>query len=302
MTAAFTVRSARMDDLRAATELFNEHSRRFHGESEVTIEEARQYWEGPDIDVGKDIFVAEAENGSLVAYGDVGEWGGAIWLDVRGFEPEPQRALISRLEERAEEKRPGAKLMSFVTEKDETLLALYQELGYQVVRHSFRMEVDLGEVDAQPGSPDGVTIRRMRDGEEPELYEVHQETFKDTWMHTRDPFEEWEHWFLKDPSFDPSLWFVAETDGEIAGVAFCRAWESQSGLGWIRVLGVRRPFRRRGIGETLLRHVFAEFRRREFERVGLGVDAASPTGAVTLYERAGMKVARTNLQCEKVQG
>jgi ribosomal protein S18 acetylase RimI-like enzyme len=49
-----------------------------------------------------------------------------------------------------------------------------------------------------------------------------------------------------------------------------------------------------------LRHAFAEFARRGFERVGLGVDASSPTRAVALYERAGMRVARTSLQLEKV--
>ena len=88
-----------------------------------------------------------------------------------------------------------------------------------------------------------------------------------------------------------------------SGVAICRhQGETEPGLGWVRVLGVLRSHRRRGIGEALLRHAFAEFKRRGFERVGLGVDASSPTGAVALYERAGMHVARTSLQLEKVTG
>jgi hypothetical protein len=36
--------------------------------------------------------------------------------------------------------------------------------------------------------------------------------------------------------------------------------------------------------------------------VGLGVDAENPTGAVALYERAGMHVSRTSQQLEKLQG
>ena len=67
----------------------------------------------------------------------------------------------------------------------------------------------------------------------------------------------------------------------------------------MRVLGVLRSHRRRGIGEALLRYAFVEFKGRGFERVGLGVDAESPTGAVALYERAGMHVARTSVQLEK---
>jgi mycothiol synthase len=301
-TTAFTIRAPRMDDLQAATDLFNRHSLRFHGVAEVTIEEARQYWESPDVDPEKDVVLAEAEDGSLLGFGDLGDWGGAIWLDVRGFDVEPLRAIVERLEQLAQTKKPGAKLMAFATEKDTTLRRMYEELGYRVVRHSFRMEADLGHLLPEAPLPAGVAIRTMQEGEEKRIYEVHQETFEDTWMHTRDPYDEWAHWFLKDPSFDPSLWFVAEADGDVAGIALCRPRESRPGVGWVRVLGVRRPYRRRGIGEALLRRAFAEFARRGFERVGLGVDAASPTGAVALYERAGMHVALTNLQYEKVQG
>jgi ribosomal protein S18 acetylase RimI-like enzyme len=59
----------------------------------------------------------------------------------------------------------------------------------------------------------------------------------------------------------------------------------------VRLLGVRRPWRRRGLGRALLLHAFGEFRRRGFSRSALGVDAESLTGANRLYERAGMHVA-----------
>jgi ribosomal protein S18 acetylase RimI-like enzyme len=39
---------------------------------------------------------------------------------------------------------------------------------------------------------------------------------------------------------------------------------------------------------ALLQHSFAEFYRRGMRRVGLGVDAQNLTGALRLYERAGM--------------
>lgn len=58
--------------------------------------------------------------------------------------------------------------------------------------------------------------------------------------------------------------------------------------GWVRVLGVRRGWRRRGVGLALLQQVFAAFYERGMTTVGLGVDAESPTGATRLYERAGM--------------
>jgi GNAT superfamily N-acetyltransferase len=62
-------------------------------------------------------------------------------------------------------------------------------------------------------------------------------------------------------------------------------------FGWCNGLGVRRPSRRRGLGLALLRHAFRELRSRGLSCAGLGVDGSNPTGAVQLYERAGMHVA-----------
>jgi ribosomal protein S18 acetylase RimI-like enzyme len=105
---------------------------------------------------------------------------------------------------------------------------------------------------------------------------------------------------LGDPSFDPELWFLAEDGADLAGVSLC-GWHNSGdrSFGWVHVLGVRRPWRRRGLALALLRHSFAESARRGATRVGLGVDAASPTGAVGLYERAGMRVQRRTEVWEK---
>ncbi len=63
-------------------------------------------------------------------------------------------------------------------------------------------------------------------------------------------------------------------------------------LGWIKNLGVRPEYRRRGIGTALLGQVFAEFKRRGCKRVELGVDSANETRATALYERVGMRPAQ----------
>ena len=63
-------------------------------------------------------------------------------------------------------------------------------------------------------------------------------------------------------------------------------------MGFIEVLGVCRSWRRQGIALALLHHCFREFQARGQKRVGLGVDAASLTGATRLYEKAGMTASR----------
>jgi ribosomal protein S18 acetylase RimI-like enzyme len=87
-----------------------------------------------------------------------------------------------------------------------------------------------------------------------------------------------------DDDFDASVWWLAESDGELVGCAL--HW----GSGWVKDIAVRESHRRRGLGEALLRQGFAEFARRGVTHVGLKVDAANPTSAIRLYERVGFVV------------
>jgi mycothiol synthase len=302
MSEAFTIRPARMEEVEAATELLNEHSRRLHGVDDQLPSELLQYWESPDVDFERDVLVAERANGSLVGYADIGVQSEHVWLDVRGLEREPLRALIDAIQKRAAEREPAAGLMAFISEDDQPVRALYEQAGYRVTRHSYHMEISLDEAPPAPQWPEGFTVRTMRPGEEHRVYKAHMASFADTWHFHPEPFEVWSHWFVKDTAFDPSLWFLAEAGKELAGIVIARQSENEPGLGWVRILGVVPEFRQRGLAQALLRHTFAEYAGRGLGRVGLGVDAENPTGAVRVYERAGMHVARTNLILEKVQG
>jgi len=303
MSSEVAIRAPRPDEAEAAAVFLNEHSRRLHGTDAQSPAELRNYWELPDVDPERDVFLAEGPDGELNGYADVGSFGGAAWLDVRGFEPTVLRPLLEAAEARAREKRPGVPIRGSVSEQDRVLRDLFESAGYRVVRHSFRMVIDLdGELPA-PRWPDGFSVRTFEEGEERRVYEAQMDSFADTWSFARDPFEDWAQWFLGHPSFDPELWFLAEAEqGDLAGIALTRPLETETGVGWVDILGVRPAFRRRGLAIALLEHVFQEYARRGFERVGLGVDAENPTGAVRLYERAGMRVDRRGLQYESVQG
>lgn len=87
---------------------------------------------------------------------------------------------------------------------------------------------------------------------------------------------------------DLGLWWLARVEGRPAAALIGRAWPE---TGWVQALGTLREFRGHGLGRLLLMTSFAEFGRRGYERVALSVDAANPTGAVALYESAGMKVS-----------
>src|SRR5687767_10770171 len=153
------------------------------------------------------------------------------------------------------------------------------------------MMIDLTKRTPDPTLPDGVALRTFRPGDERTFYEIQRETFVDSWEPEDESFEEWSHWMLEGPAFVPDHWFLAVEGSEVVGFAICHPRAAVPGLGWVRLLGVRRPWRKRGLGRGLLLHAFGELRRGGFRRAGLGVDSESVTGANRLYEQAGMRVA-----------
>ena len=100
----------------------------------------------------------------------------------------------------------------------------------------------------------------------------------------------------------PELWFLAFSGAEPAGIAMCNPSPGLPELGRVQVLGVRRPWRKRGVARALLLHAFAEFRSRGLTGAMLGVDAESLTGADRLYEQVGMHVAARFVVYEKAAG
>jgi mycothiol synthase len=110
----------------------------------------------------------------------------------------------------------------------------------------------------------------------------------------------WRELWLDRPSFEPELWWLAEDGGKLPAVSLnAWHWSGDPTFGWIGTLCVRRSWRRRGLALALLRHSFADFKRRGATRVALGVDTENETGAVGLYERAGMRPVRRNDMYER---
>jgi ribosomal protein S18 acetylase RimI-like enzyme len=114
--------------------------------------------------------------------------------------------------------------------------------------------------------------------------------------HTPGTYADWQNRMTNREAFDPSLWFIAWDGDQIAGYSLCRY---RMGIGWVGSLGVRRPWRKHGLGMALLLHSFGEFHKRGMNTVGLGVDASNPTGATRLYQKAGMQIAAEYVIYEK---
>jgi mycothiol synthase len=287
------LRAPTLDDVAAVTALLNRIADADRS-GWVDEEALRGWFTNPNLPIADDAVLAERD-GELVAYADVyrgGEGKKKVWGDLRLAAEERDGAVLPLLVDWMEERAGPARFRLQFPEHVRKLRAELERRGYTPVRYSFEMERDLGEEPPPPEWPNGISVRTMREGEERRIYEVDTEAFADHWDFTESSFDEWRHWHMED-HFDPTCWFVAEEDGDIAGIAICRPKrEGRPDVGWVDTLAVRRPWRRRGLGLALLLHSFRELRGRGRERVGLGVDGENTTGAVRLYERAGMQVAR----------
>ncbi len=293
--SALTLRPPTPDDLPEITAFFAAIESTY-GSGGATEGEIRHWLTSPLFDVEEDFRLAAAD-GQIVGWIDLWDQNRAherIFLDVRAHPRD--RGVYARLLDWGEGRARGlaegtAILRCGATSDNEVLAPELSARGFRIVRHFLTMEIDLAKELEPAVWPEGIAVRTFQADDAQAVYEALDEAFADHWDFVPIPFDEWREFFLASPEFDPSLIFIAEEDGQIAGVALCRN-ERRPNTGHVWILGVRRPWRRRGLARALLLHSFAEFRRRGRAKADLGVDAENLTGAVRLYEGVGMHVAR----------
>lgn len=96
--------------------------------------------------------------------------------------------------------------------------------------------------------------------------------------------EAWWSSLRDDPEYDPSVFFLAvDENDQVVGLAQC--WTSA----FLKDLAVSKAWRRKGIGEALMLHVFAAFQSRGATHLDLKVEVGNPAGAERLYRRLGMQ-------------
>lgn len=279
-------------------------------EPESVEEELSDDWRGMGMDFERDSWLVFAPNGDLAASAELSHWDHTRLEVSVAVHPEYSSLGLGSFLVRTTEKRSREHALLAPPEKRIVLhrpanaangeaWKLLEETGHADVRRFWTMEIELGDGDPVPPSwPEGISVRPcVRGRDEQVVFETQRETFRDHWGEHEESFEKWSRHMTEGASYDPSLWFIAEERGEVAGVSLCRSNSEKKG--WVAVLGVRREWRKRGLGEALLLHSFREMRRRGKTSVELGVDSESLTGATRLYERVGMRVVRQVAVFEK---
>jgi mycothiol synthase len=308
----FNARGARMEDVEPALALFNRWSHSVIGRDEINDAGAiRNEWASPNFDPAEDIRLVFSPNGQMAGYIEV-------WTTVKPavhpwvwgrVDPDCEDLgigtwLVHWAEQRALRELPNLPAELRFAPRVGTLREaqkpkrLFDDLGYRHIRSSYHMLIEMDTLVPEPVFPEGITLRSYNaETDVAAVYRAVEDSFRDHFGFVEQPLEEglkrFRH-FWEDEGSDPTLMFLAVDGEEIAGINLCRphAFDDPE-MGWVGTLGVRRPWRKRGLGLALLRHSFNEFYHRGKRRVGLGVDAQNLTGALRLYKSAGMHVHQT---------
>jgi mycothiol synthase len=305
----YILRSASWEDARRVADLIILTDIAERGESDYELNDLLEDWHRPGFDPGADAWVVADASGGIVGYEELYNRNEHAFLSGDGYvHPAHLGRGIGTALLRALQVRAGAHLALAPAEArvfvrnglsapDTAARELHEHEGYAPVRYFWRMEIKQQTAPPPPDWPEGMAMRCMQPGQDDRrVFQALTEAFADHWGFVPEDYENWCRRRLQVEAFDPSLWFLGMDGGEIAGAAICRM---RSTAGWVSTLGVRPAWRRRGLGLALLRQSLAEFYRRGVSTVGLGVDAANPTGATRLYEKAGMHVAHEFVLYEK---
>jgi mycothiol synthase len=292
----YTTRAPTQEDAEVVAALISACQIADTGASDMSVEEMLDDWHS--LDLAEEAVILTAPDGRIAAYADVFNRSFVI-VSVYGYVHPDYREvglgsyLVAWGERWTRDHTPQAQANArvvaqhYINSANEAAQRLLENSGYSPVRGIYVMETTLDDPPPLPHWPADISVRTFVPGrDERAVYEAVEDAFRDLWGRPRNPFERFVRETQKE-NFDPSLWFLAVEGDEIAGLILCKTLADE---GWVDVVGVRRPWRNRGLGLALLRHACTEYYRRGTHRVSLSVDAESITGAPRLYGRAGMRV------------
>jgi mycothiol synthase len=294
----YTARPPTRADAQAVTDIIIAHDIAEFGAPDFDLESLLGDWERVGFALERDARVVLTSDNQMVAYANLWETQPGQRFHAEGYVHPAYHgrglgAVILRwMEARARQSVSGqpARLIHYVHHPNERARQLFEREGFRPARYALRMLINLDAPPPAPEWPIGIEPRPFRPGvDDRAVHALINEAFSDLEDFTPSTFEVWSQSTPEHHDFRPALSTVAWAGDEMAGVTMCMQWPD---MGWVRNLSVRRAWRKRGLGLALLRRSFDLFYEQGERTVGLGVDANNATGALRLYQHAGMHVAR----------
>jgi mycothiol synthase len=204
--------------------------------------------------------------------------------------------LLAWTETRAAE-AGGDRVGQTITDNNPTAAALFRAHGYRPKDTAWILEIAMDTEPAVPELAGGITIRPFEPGRDDHAaHRVIDDAFGEWPDRQPSPFEEWHAFSVGRDTFAPRLSPLAFDGDRLVGVALSLDYQDTR-EGYVHQLAVHRDYRHRGIARALLRYAF-----RGFHREGRGtcvLSTNSYTGALSLYERVGMRIRQSYTHYEK---
>jgi mycothiol synthase len=319
LASGFTARSAEKDDIEGLYEIFTEYWETLTGLTKFTLEDFHNIFSVPGFDLETSTIVILTPEFKIVAAGLVMDLGNppihpSFFGCVRdGYEARGLGTYLftwakNRARQAIERCPETARVSMYLqTAPSHTLTTkLFEELQLKPIRYSWTMLTEFNGATPKPNWPENIRIVTFETFNDLEIIlKFVDEAFADHWGHvdrSGDPerIKRFKHQIENDADFDSSIWFLALDGDEIAGVSLCSPkLGADRTIGMVDTLGVRRPWRRQGLGLALLHYSFGMFHQRGYKGVALGVDTQNLSGATRLYKKAGMEVFREFVVYEK---
>lgn len=287
LPAGLIARPASRDDVADISALIAACEAANDGVAEIHPDDISILFDRIAVEPGELIMVEDG--GALVAWAD--RFGERAEVDVhpgwrgRGI----GRALLGWTEARARD-AGAARVRQTVTNTDTAATRLFESNGYADGGSSWILQQALGDEAPPIQVPEGITIRPYQASDAREVHRLIDDAFSE-WP-GREPvdFGHWASLVIAHGSFAPALSPLAFDGDELVGAALSFAYEG-SDEGWVQQIATRSSHRHRGIARALLQTAFAGFHAAGWRACGLSTD--SGTGALSLYERVGMRIRRS---------
>ena len=322
----FTLRPYAPSDVKAVVDVIDADSQKTLGYSRAVVDVVGNLRMVRYVPLSSDKVAAINEHGKIVGYayvadkenGIVTEVGGAVHPGYWG--KGVGQLLLAWAEERADVLSHHAPtgvstvLQANLFETENEAIKLFTDAGYVKIREWVHISLEMDQPFPDPSLPEGLTLREMDLDQDWDIVgPAMDEAFADHWgaiqlpATDEEPAEE-----VKDeeesedsPSDDsfsnaPGYCFIVLDGDKVAGGILCNAKlvERQD---TVRVgsVFVRREYRRRGIGQTLMKTAFNTFWQKGIKRIILDTDAESFSESIKFYGGLGMKPYRREFLYEK---
>ena len=212
-----------------------------------------------------------------------------LWIDVapdargRGIGTSLRRWAVARARERGNDR------LGQTIEDTRTDVATTLRLAGFTPRHtSWILQMDHPTEPPTADPPTGIEIRAIQmPNEEDQTLEMFETAFSEFDDRLPTPLDDWRASVTQRAGFVPDDLVVAVEGARVVGGAFL----IDSDEIWIDKLAVAATHRHRGVARALLGTAFRRSFDRGYAHTSLSTD--SRTGALTLYERVGMRVTRS---------